>query len=176
MKELYENLDPKIKERLSKCKLLILDFDGVLTDNKVIVNQEGIEAVKCDRGDGFGLELLRKYTRIKVLILSKEINSVTKKRADKLQIYCISGVQDKIFNFHTELENYKVTSEEVCFIGNDFNDIECMKESGIGVAVKDAHPQVLKISDYITTKKGGDGAVREICELIMYSKDVHPYL
>ena len=110
-----------------------------------------------------------------IIILSKETNPVTSARAKKLNIPCKYGANDKLSSLKTELINYKVEIEEVCFVGNDLNDIDCIKEVNLGVAVSDSYPQVLKIADYVTIRKGGHGAVREICELIMYSKGVHPF-
>lgn len=175
MKNLYKKLNPELKKRLKKIRLLILDFDGSLTDNKVYVDQEGRESVRADRGDGFGLELLRKHTEVKAVILSKETNPVTAARARKLKIPCTHGIEDKLSNFLREIKHYQVNAEEVCFAGNDLNDIECLKKAGVGIAVADSYPQVLEIADYVTARKGGEGAVREICELILYAKNSHPF-
>lgn len=175
MKKLYETLDSAIQTKLKNIKLLVLDFDGTLTDNKVYVNQEGVESVKADRGDGLGLEFLRKHTDVEVVILSRETNPVTAARAKKLKIPCRHGIDDKLSNFLTEIKHYNLEPEKVCFIGNDLNDIECIKKAGLGVAVADSYPQALAVADYITTRRGGEGAVREVCELIMYSKEAHPF-
>jgi YrbI family 3-deoxy-D-manno-octulosonate 8-phosphate phosphatase len=174
MQAIYKKLNTKVKDKLKNCKLLALDFDGTLTDNKVYVSQDEIESVRADRGDGLGLEFLRKYAEIEVIILSRETNPVTAARAKKLKIPCTHGINDKLSNFKKEIEHHKLTPEQVCFIGNDLNDIECIKLAGLGVAVADSYQQILDVADYITTKNGGEGAVREICELIMYSKKVHP--
>jgi YrbI family 3-deoxy-D-manno-octulosonate 8-phosphate phosphatase len=166
------NISIELKNKFSKIKLLVLDFDGTLTDNKVYVNQDGSESVKCDRGDGFGLELLQKKTNVQIIILSKETNRVTKVRADKLNIPCDYGVDDKITNFVNLVNKLKLDFNEVCFVGNDLNDIDCIKKAGIGIAVNDAYEQVKKTADYITIKNGGNGAVREVCDLILYAKNI----
>lgn len=171
MKNIFNTLTPALKKKFAECKLLALDFDGVLTDNKVYVNQDGIETVKCDRGDGLGLELLRKYTDVEVLIISKEKNPVVVARAKKLKIKCISGEDDKITVLKKEIKLKKLSLKQVCFIGNDLNDIECLKSVGLGMAVSDSHPLLASIVDYKTTKKGGDGVVREVCELLLLSKN-----
>jgi YrbI family 3-deoxy-D-manno-octulosonate 8-phosphate phosphatase len=175
MKQLYNKLPTILKKKLQNIKLLILDFDGTLTDNRVITDQTGKESVICNRSDGLGLEILRKQTNVKVIILSKETNSVIAARAKKLKIPCTHGIGNKIKNFNLEVKKHKVKPSEICFVGNDLNDIECIQAAGIGVAVSDAFPQVLKAADYITNCPGGDGAVREICEFIMYAKNKHPY-
>lgn len=171
MKNIFNALTPALKKKFAKCKLLVLDFDGVLTNNKVYVNQNGIETVRCDRGDGLGLELLRKHTDVETLIISKEKNPVVVARANKLKIKCISGKDDKLTTLKKEIKLRKISQEQVCFVGNDLNDIECLKSISLGVAVNDSHPLLASIANYKTTKKGGDGAVREICELLLLSKN-----
>ncbi len=171
MKNNFNTLTPVLKKKLAECKLLVLDFDGVLTDNKVYVNQDGIETVRCDRGDGLGLELLRKYTDVGIVIISKEKNPVVAARAKKLKIKCISGEDNKLAALKKEIKLKKVSPKQVCFIGNDLNDIKCLELIGLGIAVNDSHPEIISIADYKTTKKGGDGAVREVCKLLLFSKN-----
>lgn len=169
-----KKISKNILEKFSKIQLLLLDFDGVLTDNKVYVFQNGKEAVMCDRRDGFGLERLRKLTNVEVVILSKETNPVVKTRAQKLKISCTQGIENKIKNYGLEVKKRNLKDEQVCFIGNDLNDLECIKRAGIGIAVQDAFLPAKKIADFITSKKGGKGAVREVCDLIVFSKGKHP--
>ncbi len=156
-----------VADKLRKCRLLVLDFDGVLTDNKVYVDEHGKETVVCDRSDGMGIELLKKETDIKIVILSKEKNKVVTMRAKKIGVECIQGVDNKLSTLNTYIAESGVSAEDVCFVGNDVNDIECLKTVGLSVAVKDSHPKVLKIVDYITLAAGGKGAVREICDKII---------
>jgi len=144
---------------------VVLDFDGVFTDNKVIVFQDGKEAIICDRGDGMGIELLRK-SGIPVWVLSKEQNPVLKARCKKLKIPCIHGVDDKWSLLQSQLKDKKIDSANVIYVGNDINDIECLENVGIGVAVSDSHQRVLQIADLILNKKGGNGAIRELADLI----------
>ncbi len=171
MKNIFNTLKPELKKKFAKCKFLVLDFDGVLTDNKVYVNQNGIETVRCDRGDGLGLELLKKYTDVGVFIISKEKNPVVVARASKLKIKCISGEDDKLTALKKEIKLKKISPEQTCFVGNDLSDVECLKLVGLGIAVNDSHSLLTSIADYKTTKRGGDGAVREICELLLFSKN-----
>ncbi|MBT3465319.1 HAD hydrolase family protein [archaeon] len=153
-------------KKFQKIKLLVLDFDGVMTDNKVIVDENGKESVICNRSDGFGIELLKK-AGIDVIVISKEKNKVVSARCKKLNIDCIQSIDKKIVVLQKEIEKKNLLVENVCFIGNDINDIECIKFVGIGIAVNDAYEDVKSISDYITRKKGGEGAIREICDLIL---------
>ena len=150
----------------SGIKLLAMDFDGVLTNNKVIVDENGKESVVCNRSDGLGIDLLKKKG-IDIVVISKETNKVIKARCDKLKINCNQGIDDKITILKKEIKKRNLKAEEVCFIGNDVNDIECIKYVGLGVAVNDAYPKVKKIADIITKKNGGEGAVREIIDKIL---------
>jgi len=153
-------------EKFKEIKLLVTDFDGVHTDNRVLVSEDGKESIFCDRADGLGIEMLKKKG-IEVFVISKEKNKVIQARCDKLKIDCWHGIDDKITLFKKEVGKRGVSLENVCFIGNDINDLECIEIAGIGVAVADSYPQVLEIANYITKAKGGHGAIREICDLIL---------
>ena len=159
-----------IAPSLAKVKLFVLDFDGVLTDNKVYVNQDGTESVRCSRGDGMGLERLRTLTDVEVFILSKETNPVVKARSTKLKIPCINACDNKIEELKKIASKKRLTSKQVAYIGNDLNDVECLKWVGVSISVADARNEVKNISKIVTTKKGGEGAVREVCEMIISSK------
>lgn len=150
----------------SKICLLALDFDGVLTNNKVIVDENGKESVICNRSDGLGIDIIKKKG-IEVIVLSKEQNKVVKARCDKLKIPCVHGIDDKLSILKKEIEKRGVSPEEVCFIGNDINDIDCIKYVGLGVAVNNAYPDVKNVAEYVTKKNGGDGAVREVIDKIL---------
>lgn len=151
-----------------KIKLLVLDFDGVMTDNKVLVSEEGKESVFYNRSDGLGIEIL-KEKGVEVIVISKERNKVVQARCKKLKIKCWHNISDKYILFLKEIKKRKLRLEKVCFIGNDINDSQCIKAAGIGVAVANSHKSVLKIADYITKKKGGEGVVREVADIIINS-------
>jgi len=159
-----------VYKKFKKIKFLVLDFDGVLTDNRVLVFEDGKEAVFCNRSDGFGIEMLQK-AGIEVIVISKEKNGVVLERCKKLGIECQSGIENKIDIFLKEVSKRGLEKEEVCFMGNDINDIECIKVAGIGVAVADAYPSVLKAARHITKNLGGSGAVREIADIILNKND-----
>ncbi len=153
----------------SKCpqniKLVVFDFDGVFTDNYVYVDQEGREMVRCTRSDGIGLEMLRKRG-IKMLVLSMETNPIVERRCAKLKLKCITGCDKKLDMLKKVITDYGLDKNDVCYMGNDLPDLECMQYVGFPVAVKDSHPEVLKVAKYVTKKDGGKGAVRELCEYI----------
>jgi N-acylneuraminate cytidylyltransferase len=158
------------KKDFKKIKALFLDFDGVLTDDRVLVDENGKEAVFCSRSDGFGIERL-KEAGVYVAVISRESNPVVAVRCEKLQIDCLQAINDKLPAFREQLEKRKLSKEETAFVGNDITDIECIKEAGIGIAVNDANPLAAKEANFVTSKKGGRGAVREIAELIIGNQE-----
>lgn len=153
-------------------KLFAFDFDGVFTDNKVMVDGEGNETITVDRSDGHAFSLLRaaKLNDVKVVVITKEKCGATQMRCKKLSIELIEGISDKLPVLKELIEKQGITSKEVCYVGNDVNDIECMEYSGVGVAVHDSHPTVLKIADVVTKNNGGDGAVREIMDSFLETR------
>lgn len=157
-------MDNKLKN-FCNVKLISFDFDGVFTDNRVYVDQEGGEMVCCWRSDGVGLSRL-KEVGVKTLVITSEINPVVKKRCTKLKIDCIDGCKDKLSALKEVMHERGLSPKETCFVGNDLPDLECLKYVGFPVAVKDSAEEVLKVAKYITRREGGSGAVREICDLI----------
>ncbi|MGK7872271.1 MAG: SIS domain-containing protein [Xenococcaceae cyanobacterium] len=151
---------------LSQVKLLILDFDGVLTDNRVLVSQDGTESVWCNRGDGWGIARL-KEKGIEILVLSTETNQVVRTRCQKLGIDCIHGCDDKLAALKQIVGERSLELENVAYIGNDVNDLACMSYVGIPIAVADAVPEIKNVARIITTNRGGYGAVREFADLIL---------
>lgn len=146
---------------------LFIDFDGVLTDNFVYVDSDGMEVVRCSRADGIGLEKLKKHG-IKPIIISTETDPVVSARARKLRIECVQGVVDKLLTIKSIASNIKRTA----FMGNDVNDYEAMYGAGYAISVADARYEIKEISDYVTKARGGYGAVREACGWIL-SRDIN---
>lgn len=155
--------------KLKGVELLVLDFDGVLTDNRVLVSQDGIESVMCHRGDGLGIERLRQ-AGIPVVVISKETNAVVSARCHKLGIPCFQNATDKLTILKQVAREHNVTIDQIVYVGNDVNDLACIEAAGVGVAVANAHPMVAAVADIVTEAAGGDGAVREICDLILESR------
>jgi 3-deoxy-D-manno-octulosonate 8-phosphate phosphatase (KDO 8-P phosphatase) len=142
-------------------KLIVYDFDGVLTDNKVYFDQHGNEMVQVSRADGLGISEIRKL-EIEQIILSTETNSVVSARAKKLDLFCIQGVNDKTKALVDYCENHQIDLSKVAYVGNDINDLEVMKLVGTTFCPADAHKSIKHISKHILETKGGDGVVREI--------------
>ncbi|MGI9457204.1 MAG: KdsC family phosphatase [Aeoliella sp.] len=149
----------------AKIDAVVFDFDGVFTDNRVLVTEEGKEAAFCNRGDGMGIGRLKK-TGMPLLVLSKEPVPIVVHRCKKLGLECLHGVDDKLPLLTDWLTNRGGKLENTVYIGNDVNDLECLTACGCGVVPADAHPDVLSAAQLILTKPGGHGAVRELCDLV----------
>lgn len=155
--------------RLRTIKLVVFDFDGVFTDNTVYVSQDGVESVRCWRGDGLGLMRL-KAAGVETVILSTETNPVVTARSRKLATRCEQGCEDKLARLKALARELNVSLEETAFVGNDVNDLECLQAVGVPIVVRDAHPDVIGRAILRTQTPGGRGAVREVCDLIVAAR------
>ena len=145
---------------------LIFDFDGVFTDNRVTVNQDGVESVMCDRSDGWGLGRLKRLG-LPILVLSTEKNPVVRARCGKLGLPCIHGADHKWPALQAWLNEHAIDPETAVYVGNDVNDLECLQNVGCGVTPADAYPQAKSGARIVLEANGGRGAVREIVELVL---------
>ena len=159
-----EKITHKIKKIIRNIHLVAFDFDGVFTDNMVYVMQDGTEAVRCYRSDGIGLQKLRRLG-IEMIIISTEANPVVSARARKLKIRCVQNCPDKRAELENIVAEIGLTLDAVAFVGNDINDQSCLECVGMPIVVQDAYPDVIPLARYRTQKRGGYGAVREICDL-----------
>jgi N-acylneuraminate cytidylyltransferase len=152
-------------------KLIISDFDGVISDGRVWTDQDGRETVVASRSDSMRLRHLRSIG-IDVIILSSEPNPVVSARAKKMGVEAVHGVelQDKGRVMREILAQKNVRAEEVVYIGNDWNDLPCFEIAGWAVAVADAYPEVLRAADYVLKTPGGYGALRELCDLVLRNR------
>ena len=148
-------------------KAIIMDFDGVHTNNKFSINKKGVESVTCSRSDGMGIESLKKHSSIKLLILSNEKNIVVSNRAKKLNIECIQSPKKKVTILSNWLKQNKLKFSEVAFIGNDINDLECIEKVGISFCPYDAEIKIKSRVNFILEKIGGDGVIRELSDIIL---------
>lgn len=157
----------------SEVKLIVSDFDGVITDNRVWTDQDGKETVVASRSDSMHVRTLREKG-IEVMVLSSEPNPVVRARAEKMGVESIQGVdiRSKGEALKQLLSEKKIDPANVVYIGNDLNDLPCFEIAGWAVAVADAYPEVLQAADYVLTKQGGHGAVREVCELVLKNIDI----
>ncbi len=156
-------------QTLSQIKAVIFDFDGVFTDNRVIVSTTGEEFVICDRGDGMGTNLLA-AAGIKMLILSKERNAIVSSRGKKLNIEVIQGCDDKLPELIKWLQKNNVDAQQAAYIGNDINDLECLSHVGVAVIPADAHHSVIDTATWILQHNGGRGAIREFADVLLSNR------
>jgi len=155
------------KGRLPKqIDLLVFDFDGVMTDDRVWVDQDGHESVVANRSDGLGIAMLRK-TGVPMVVLSTETNPVVTARCRKLELTAIQGVGDKQAVLRSFLEQRNIDPQHVVYLGNDINDLPCFSLVGCAIVVADAHPDAIAQADLVLMHAGGHGAVRELCDKII---------
>jgi 3-deoxy-D-manno-octulosonate 8-phosphate phosphatase (KDO 8-P phosphatase) len=152
-----------MKISLKKIDALFFDFDGVMTNNMVYVDQDGRESVRCSRADGLAFDVLRKLNK-PAYIISTEKNLVVKMRARKLKIPLIQGVSDKseALKELAKKNNYKL--KNILYVGNDLNDYYVMKLCGYSVCPANSHTQIKEISDITLETNGGNGVVRDLLE------------
>lgn len=154
------------KINIKNIHLIVYDFDGVMTNNKVILSEEGKESVVVHRGDGMAISEIKKLG-IPQLILSTEKNPVTQKRAEKLDIPALTGIKDKRKALISYCKKNNADPKKVIYLGNDINDLEAMFEAGYPIAPHDAHDSVKKIAVIVTKKKGGEGVIRELYDILI---------
>ena len=146
--------------------VFIFDFDGVLTNNLVYIDQEGKEIVSCSRADGLAFDVLKKLNK-KSFILSTEKNSVVAMRARKLKIPVMQGVFNKVEAIKELIEKNNYNLKNILYVGNDLNDYRVMKLCGYTACPADSHERIKNISKILLTKNGGDGVVRELLEEVL---------
>jgi 3-deoxy-D-manno-octulosonate 8-phosphate phosphatase (KDO 8-P phosphatase) len=149
--------------------LIVFDFDGVMTDNRVYVFEDGREAVVCNRSDGLGVTML-KAAGFDMLILSTETNPVVARRAEKLKLPYLHGIGDKGSALMKIAADRGIAATDIAMVGNDVNDMPAMDIAGLSIAPADAHRDILAIADHVTKAKGGHGVVRELAEY--FSTDI----
>jgi len=154
---------------LADIQAVVFDFDGVMTDNRAIVTEQGHEAVSCSRSDGLAIEELHKQ-RIPMLIISKERNPVVKARASKLNIPVKSSSDDKVLVLRNWAKAESIDIGNIAYIGNDVNDLDVLKIVGVGVCPADAHHSVKPHCKLVLHSAGGMGAIREFSDLLITAK------
>jgi YrbI family 3-deoxy-D-manno-octulosonate 8-phosphate phosphatase len=155
-----------VRQMPASVRLLVLDFDGVLTDNRVWVDQDGREMVAANRSDSLGLGLLRQ-AGVDTVVISTETNPVVAARCRKINVPFIQGAGDKAAVLNQLLQERKIDPGEVIFLGNDVNDLPCFPLVGWAVVVADGMPDAVCQADHILSRSGGHAAVRELCDLIL---------
>lgn len=160
-------MNKTIAAKLKKIKLLAIDVDGVLTDAGAYYSENGIELKKFSVRDGMGMVLLRK-AGFKVAIVTTEKTKIAEMRARRIQVDDLyQGVAKKVEAIEDLLKKYSLRWDEVAFIGDDINDVPVLQRVGFAAAPADATALNKKYAHYISTKNGGHGCVREICDMLL---------
>ncbi len=155
-----------LKSKLKNVKLFITDVDGVMTDCGMYYSENGDELKKFNTRDGMGIQLLREKG-IKTAIVTKEKTKIVEARANKLKVDEVyQGIVDKLSIFEELREKYSLEYSEIVYIGDDINDIPVLEKAGISFCPNDAVDEVKNVSDYILSRKGGEGAIREVVEIL----------
>lgn len=156
-----------MRAALQKIRLLLLDVDGVMTDGRIIYDNDGLESKAFDVKDGHGLKLLQR-SGIRVGIITGRNSQVVEKRAEELQIDILyQGAKDKMAPFRQILEEHQLDPSEVAYVGDDLVDLPILRRVGFAVAVADAVEDVKPFVHYVSRNRGGRGAVREVCDLLL---------
>jgi YrbI family 3-deoxy-D-manno-octulosonate 8-phosphate phosphatase len=155
---------------LEAIRLLVLDFDGVLTDNRVLVSQDGAEAVWCHRGDGWGIARL-KERGMRIVVISTEANPVVGARCRKLGLDFVQACDDKLSALRELAGSLGLGPEQIAYVGNDVNDLDCLRWVGTPIVVADAMPEVHEVARLVTSRPGGYGAVREVADWLIVAHD-----
>lgn len=145
---------------------IVFDFDGVLTDDKVYVDDAGRETVQCSRTDGIAFDILR-TTRLRLFILTTEKNAVATHRAAKLKVPAVHGISDKLEAANDLAKTHGFDLARTLYVGNDVNDFRVMQACGFSACPADAHPRIREIAQFRLERNGGDGVAREIVEEVL---------
>jgi YrbI family 3-deoxy-D-manno-octulosonate 8-phosphate phosphatase len=160
----------KLADRIQKIELILSDVDGVLTDGGLMFDNQGIEIKKFHIRDGLGIKLWQKAGH-KFGLLTARSSHIVKSRATELGITLVrQGFEDKWPAAQDVMRELKLSPEQVCFIGDDLTDLPVIRQVGLGVAVADAAAEVRSAAHHVTTLPGGQGAVRELIETLLKSK------
>lgn len=163
----YGKINSDVFKQAQKVKLFVCDVDGVFSDGRIYLGNNGEELKAFHTKDGFGLKAIMQQG-IEVAIITGRQSNIVENRMSSLGIkHIYQGKDDKLSVYKSLLEKLNLTPEQTAYIGDDVVDLPVMEQSGLGIAVKDAHPLVLQKADLVTTVKGGFGAVREICDLFL---------
>ncbi len=168
---LYQPISEELFNKFKHIKLILSDVDGVLSDGKIYLTETGDEIKSFNAKDGAGICSLKKIG-VKFGIITGRKSSLVERRMNSLGVDCIyQGISDKLTAFKEILLNASLKAEECLYIGDDVIDIPLLKIVGVSVSVKDGHPLVKEKVDLITINKGGEGAVREVTDILLQSRD-----
>ena len=166
----WESITEELKSSFRKVKLLLLDVDGVLTDGRIIYDSSGRDSKFFDVHDGLGVYCLGKFGISTILVTAKSSRAILPRAKDMHVAEVLADIFPKVAVLDKLLKKYRVSAEEICFMGDDLVDLSLMRKIGLPVATQNASPDVKKAASYVTDCRGGRGAVREVAELILKSQ------
>ena len=171
MNTLYGNVQNNILAKAQQIKLLVCDVDGVFSDGRIYLGNDGEELKAFHTKDGFGIKALG-ASGVDVAIITGRNSAIVANRMKVLYVaHIIQGQEDKLPALVELVQQLNIDLAEVAYIGDDVPDLPCIEAVGLGISVSDGHPLVLRGADYATFTRGGFGAVRETCDLIMQSQN-----
>jgi len=169
-------MDAALRERASNIRMLVLDVDGVLTDGKLYFDHAGFEMKAFNTRDGMGMKALQRCG-IEVAVITGRKSEAVAQRMSQLGVrHVYQGREDKLNAFLSLLEMTDLDAQQVCFAGDDWIDLPVLMRAGLAVSVADAEDRVKEQAHWITSRNGGDGAVREICNLILTAQDKDQFI
>ena len=168
--ELYQPLPAGVALRASEVRLLICDVDGVFSDGRIYLGNQGEELKAFHTRDGYGIKALR-HAGIEVAVITGRNSDIVSARMKSLTVpYVYQGQEDKMPAFAALQQQLQLSPAQIAYIGDDLSDWNVMQHCGLAVAVKDAHPYLQRHAHYVTSLNGGFGAVRELCDLLLISQ------
>jgi 3-deoxy-D-manno-octulosonate 8-phosphate phosphatase (KDO 8-P phosphatase) len=169
-------MDTELRQRASRIRMLVLDVDGVLTDGKLYFDHDGNEMKAFHTRDGMGMKALQRCG-IEIAVITGRSSAAVEHRMKQLNIqHVYQGREDKLDAFLNLLEISGLDAQQVCFAGDDWIDLPVLMRVGLAVCVADAEERVKEHAHWITDRNGGDGAVREICNLILAAQEKDQFI
>lgn len=168
--QLYQTVSDEVLQSASRIRLLICDIDGVFSDGRIYLGNNGEELKAFHTRDGYGIKAVRQ-AGIEVAVITGRRSAIVQKRMTALTVsHIYQGQENKVAAFNELLVKLQLNAKDVAYIGDDLADWAVMQHCGLAVAVKDAHPYLVRQAGYITSLPGGYGAVRELCDLLLISQ------
>lgn len=171
----YGVIGSSLCKQFKQIKLLVCDVDGVFSDGRIYLGNNGEELKAFHTKDGFGIKALV-ASGVNVAVITGRQSKIVENRMTALNVkHIVQGQEQKLLALNKIAEKESLALDEIAYIGDDIPDLICIKSVGMGVAVHDAHPTICEQANYITTLNGGFGAVRELCDLIMFCQNTLKY-
>ena len=168
--KLYQQVPDSVISKAEKIKLVIFDVDGVFSDGRIYLGNQGEELKAFHTRDGFGIKALRQ-SGVEVAVITGRTSAIVQQRMQALTVqYIYQGQENKLVAFNELQQKLQLNRQQIAYLGDDLPDWAVMQQCGFAVAVKDAHPYLQQQADLVTSLPGGFGAVRELCDLILISQ------